>query len=293
MPDPETDRDADPDPEPDLTGRTCLVTGGNRGIGLAIATVLARAGGHVALVCRQPRSGDAAVAAIRAATGSDRLEYFVADLASQRCVRQLAEAVQRRHAVLDVLVNNAAVFEEQRKTTVDGREYTFAVNHLAPFLLTRLLLDRVTAAADGAVVTVAAANHRDIVDGAEDVDSLTGYDARVAYKRSKLANVSFTLELARRLGPAARVDSFHPGVVATRLLMEFRRVPFAERRERLAAEADPDAAAATALRLITTPGTGRYLEDGVAVAPSPLARDPELARRLWDRCSELTGLPAD
>jgi NAD(P)-dependent dehydrogenase (short-subunit alcohol dehydrogenase family) len=215
----------------------------------------------------------------------------VADLASQVSIRAAADEFRRRHDRLDVLVNNAATVSEHRQSTVDGRELTFAVNHLAYFLLARLLLDLVVAGR-GVIVNVAATNHRDAVDDVEDLDSLLGYEMRAAYKRSKLANVSFTLELARRLGTSARVNSFCPDVNATELLMQFRRVPPQEWAERLAQEASPDTAARVAMGLITSPGTGRYLEEGVDVEPSPLARDPELARRLWDQCSRLTGLDA-
>jgi NAD(P)-dependent dehydrogenase (short-subunit alcohol dehydrogenase family) len=273
----------------DLTGRICLVTGANRGIGRAISTALARAGAQVTLVCRDAaRAGDA-VREIRAETGSDRVDHLLADLSAQRSIRQLAARVEQRHRRLDVLVNSAAVACPQRQTTIDGREMTFAVNHLAYFLLTRLLLDRVRAADDGVIVNVAATNHRDAVD-VEDVDSRNGYEMRAAYKRSKLANVSFTRELARRLGETPRVNSFCPGVVATELLMRFRRVPREQWPERLAAEASPDTAARVAMSLIVSPGTGRYLEEGVDVTPSSLACDPDLALRLWRRCSTLTGL---
>jgi len=261
----------------------CLVTGGNRGIGFATGRALAKAGAQVTLVCRDPSRGAAAAQEIGA-------DYLVADLASQRSIRDLAAEVRRRHGRLDVLVNNAATISEHRQTTVDGRELTFAVNHLAYFLLTRLLLDLIQAADDGVVVNVAATNHRDIAEHAEDLDSVLGYDMATAYKRAKLANVSFTLELARRLGSTARANSFCPNVVATELLMRFRRVPRPEWNARLAAEASPDTAASVALSLITSPGTGRYLEEGVDVTPSPLARDRELAARLWRRCSALTGL---
>jgi NAD(P)-dependent dehydrogenase (short-subunit alcohol dehydrogenase family) len=278
----------------DLTGRTCLVTGANRGIGFATALALAQAGAHVTLVCRDPDRAAAAVHRIRRSTGTDNVEYLLADLSSQRSIRDLADRFLRRHTTLDVLVNNAATMSERRQLTVDGRELTVAVNHLAYFLLTRLLLDRVVAADDGVIVNVAATNHRDAVEHVDDLDSLHGYDMRAAYKRSKLANVSFTLELARRLGPSARVNCFCPNVVATELLMRFRRVPRPEWTDRLAAEADPMTAARVALSLVTSPGTGRYLEEGLDVPPSPLARDAELARRLWNRCSVLTGLdPSD
>jgi NAD(P)-dependent dehydrogenase (short-subunit alcohol dehydrogenase family) len=273
----------------DPAGAICLVTGANRGIGLAIGTALARAGAHVTLLCRDPVRAEAARDEVRRSTGNDRVDHLLADLASQASIRSAAEEFRRRHDRLDVLVNNAAVVSEQRQTTVDGRELTFAVNHLAYFLLTRQLLDLVVAGR-GVIVNVAATNHRDAVDDVEDLDSLHGYEMRAAYKRSKLANVSFTLELARRLGSSARANCLCPSVNATELLMQFRRVPPEQWAERLAREASPDTAAEVAMRLITAPGTGRYLEEGVDVEPSPLARDPELAHRLWQRCSHLTGL---
>jgi NAD(P)-dependent dehydrogenase (short-subunit alcohol dehydrogenase family) len=272
----------------DLTGRRCLVTGANRGIGLATSAALARAGAHVTLVCRDPVRAEAARDEIRRATGADGVDYLLADLASQASIRELAERFGRRHDRLDVLVNNAATVSEHRQTTVDGRELTFAVNHLAYFLLTRLLLDHLTAAA-GVVVNVAATNHRDASD-VDDLDSVRGYDMRAAYKRSKLANVSFTLELARRLDGSARSNAFCPSVNATELLMRFRRVPPEQWAERLAEEASPDTAAAVAMAIIASPGTGRYLEEGADIAPSPLAQDRDVAARLWRRCSELTGL---
>jgi NAD(P)-dependent dehydrogenase (short-subunit alcohol dehydrogenase family) len=278
---------------PDLTGRICLVTGANRGIGLATSIALARAGAHVGLACRDRDRAERAVAEVRLAADTDRVEYHLVDLASLQSIRDLATQVERRHDRLDVLVNNAATLSEVRQTTVDGRELTFAVNHLAYFLLTRLLLDRLRAAGDGAIVNVAATNHRDAVEDIEDVDSERGYEMRAAYKRSKLANISFTRELARRLGtarPAPRVNAFCPDVVATELLMQFRRVPTEDRPSRLAEVASPDTAARIALSLVTTPHTGRYLEGGVEVTPSPQACDPALAERLWRRCAELTGL---
>jgi NAD(P)-dependent dehydrogenase (short-subunit alcohol dehydrogenase family) len=277
------------DTSSDLTGRVCLVTGANRGIGRAISTALARAGAHVTLVCRDSVRAGAAAREISEDIGSDRVGYLVADLSSQRSIRQLADRVWESHRRLDVLVNNAAVACPERRNTVDGRELTFAVNQLAYFLLTRLLLDRVRAADDGVIVNVAAANHRDAVD-VEDVDSRNGYEMRNAYKRSKLANVSFTRELARRADGTARVNSFCPGVIATELLMRFRRVPAEQWPERLAAEASPETAARVAMSLIVSPGTGRYLEEGVDVTPSSLACDPDLALRLWRRCSALTDL---
>jgi NAD(P)-dependent dehydrogenase (short-subunit alcohol dehydrogenase family) len=228
---------------------------------------------------------------MRGAAGNDRGEYLIADLSSQQSIRDAAKEFEHRHDRLHVLVNSAATVSETRQTTVDGRELTFAVNHNAYFLLTRLLLDRVRAAGDGVIVNVAATNHRDSVD-LDDLDSVSGYEMRDAYKRSKLANVSFTLELARRVGPAVRVNALCPDVNATELLMQFRRVPQEQWVERLAVEAPPSNAARMIMSLVAA-GTGRYLEEGIDVIPSPLACDVDAAARLWNRCSEMTGLPAD
>ncbi len=281
----------DDNPTPDLRGRICLVTGSNRGIGFATSVALARAGGHVVMVCRDEARARTALDEMRGSAGTDLGEYLITDLSSQQSIRQAAKEFEHRHDRLDVLVNNAAMVSETRQITVDGRELTFAVNHLAYFLLTRLLLDRVRAAGDGVIVNVAATNHRDAVD-LEDLDSVNGYEMREAYKRSKAANVSFTLELARRLGGRARVNALCPDVNATELLMQFRRVPAEQWPERLAAEAPPSNAARVIMSLVAA-GTGRYLEEGVDIAPSPLACDREVAARLWRRCSEMTGLPAD
>jgi len=275
----------------DMTGRVCLVTGANRGIGLATSIEFARAGAHVCLVCRDPSRAEAAADEVRRSAHTDAVEFLVADLSSQRAILELVVRFRQRHMRLDVLVNNAATVSEQRQVSVDGRELVFAVNHLAYFLLTRLLLDSLLAARDAAIVNVAATNHRDITENIEDLDSRSGYDMRTAYKRSKLANVSFTLELARRLvGTSVRVNSFCPNVVATDLLMQFRRVPTEQWSSRLAAEESPRAAAMIALNLATSANTGRYYEEGVEVTPSPQACDPDLARRLWRQCSILTGL---
>jgi NAD(P)-dependent dehydrogenase (short-subunit alcohol dehydrogenase family) len=185
-----------------LSGKVCLVTGANRGIGYATSVALARAGAIVTLVGRNPARLRSARDVIRRTTGADRIDHLTADLASQAAIRSLSERFRARHDRLDVLVNNAATMSEQRQVTVDGRERTFAVNHLAYFLPTRLLLDLLVAA-QGVIVNVAASRHRDAVEGIEDLDSLAGYEMRAAYIRSKLVNVSFTLELARRLGASA------------------------------------------------------------------------------------------
>lgn len=279
-------------PAIDLTGRICLVTGANRGIGLATSIELARAGGHVIVACRDPSRAKLALQRIRNEVTGASVESMTVDLASQVSIRQLAQELRSRYQVLDVLVNNAATVSEHRQLTVDGRELTFAVNHIAYFLLTRLLLDRLRAADDAVVVNVAATNHRDATDE-RDLDSTRGYEMRAAYKRSKLANVSFTRDLARRAAGSVRAHAFCPDVVATELLMRFRRVPPPQWNEKLALEAPPRTAARVALCLVADPGTGHYLEEGVEVTPSPMACDPAYREWLWRRCCEFTGVAID
>jgi NAD(P)-dependent dehydrogenase (short-subunit alcohol dehydrogenase family) len=276
-----------------MTGRVCLITGANRGIGLATSTELARAGAHVVLACRDPARAIHACDELRWETGNSAVEFLTVDLASQASIRLLADRFSERFDRLDVLVNCAATVSEDRQVTVDGRELTFAVNHLAYFLLTRLLLDRLRVSADGVVVNVAATNHRDAPADIHDLDSLSGYEMREAYKRSKLANVSFTRELAHRTVGEIRVNAFCPDVVATELLMQFRRVPTQEWDAKLRREASPRTAALVAMSLIRSPDSGRYFEEGLEVTPSPLACDRTFGRWLWTRCSELTGLTGD
>ncbi len=180
-----------------MTGTTVLVTGGTGGIGLATAEALAGLGARVGIVGRDPARGEAAAERLRAAGGV--VDVFTADLSAQREVRRLAGEVLAAYPRLDVLLHNAGGYWATRHTTEDGLERTFAVNHLAPFLLTHLLLERLRASAPARVVTVSSGAH---AMGRIDLDDLQGqrsYSGQRAYNQSKLANVLFTFELARRL----------------------------------------------------------------------------------------------
>lgn len=271
--------------------RFCLLTGATSGIGRASALELARLGYRMVLVGRDRRRGEVVVREVRRATGGEGPELLVGDLSSGRGVRRVAEEFLGRHGRLHVLVNNAGVITRRRSVTEDGLETQFAVNHLAPFLLTRLLLDALRSSAPARVVTVSSEAHR---RGEIDFDDLQGerrYSPLEAYAQSKLANVLFTLELARRLeGTGVTANALHPGAIATKLLYAafppIRLVrPFLK---------GPREGARTVVYVSTAPElegvTGRYFRDRRPVEPSAPARDPALARRLWRRSEELAGL---
>src|SRR6059058_1353201 len=199
-----------------MAGKVVLITGGTGGIGKATAIGLATLGARVGITGRDLARAEEAAADIRATSGNTAVDAFAADLTSQAEVRRLATAVLAAYPRLDVLVNNVGGFWAHRHLTADGLERTFALNHLAPFLLTNLLLDRLTASAPARVVTVSSGAH---AGGRIDFDDLQGernYSGQRAYNQSKLANVMFSNELARRLdGTGVTATVCHPGVVRT------------------------------------------------------------------------------
>jgi NAD(P)-dependent dehydrogenase (short-subunit alcohol dehydrogenase family) len=280
-----------------MAGKCVLVTGATGGIGKATAAGLAALGARVGIIGRDRTRADAAAADIRAASGPG-VDVFVADMSSQREVRRLAAEVLDAYPRLDVLVNNVGGSWAHRHTTVDGLEHTFAVNHLAPFLLTNLLIERLKASAPARVVTVSSGAH---TTGRIDFDDLQGeraYSVQRAYSQSKLANVMFTYELARRLdGTGVTATVLHPGVVRTgfgaqdrgpmdRLAVLAR--PFMKRPER---------GAATSIFLAADPTvegvTGRYFVGREPRKSSKSSYDAAAAGRLWRISADLVGLSAD
>ncbi|HSG41417.1 MAG TPA: SDR family oxidoreductase [Thermoanaerobaculia bacterium] len=281
----------------DVRGKNILITGATSGIGLEASVVLAQRGARVVMVGRAPRRTEAAVADVIARSGSADVSHLLCDFASQADIRRLAQEVHGRLDRLDVLVNNAGAVHKKRGVTVDGIETTFAVNHLGYFLLTNLLLDLLVRSAPARVVTVASKSHRQGTLDFADLDFERGYAIMRAYARSKLANVLFAAELARRLaGTGVTSNSLHPGSVATNIwsgaplwakpliLLLYR--PFFLSVEK---------GAATIVQLAASPEldgvTGKYFEKGKPVAPAPLARDEALAKRLWKVSAALVGLP--
>lgn len=280
-----------------MHGRTCVVTGANSGIGREIAFGLAVRGARVVMVARDADRGEAARADVVERSGNDRVELVLCDLSSQRQIRELASTLLESCDTIDVLVNNAGLTLAEHRLTEDGIETTFAVNHLAPFLLTNLLLERMRAVAPARVVTVASDAHRGNVIDFDDVSAAGGYSSWRAYGASKLANILFTAELARRLeGTGVTATCLHPGVVRTHF---GRRGPwFVRLWFKLAGSflLTPEQGADTAVWLATSSEvegeSGGYYEKLRQVQPSSAARDRVAAATLWELSAELTGLQA-
>jgi NAD(P)-dependent dehydrogenase (short-subunit alcohol dehydrogenase family) len=279
-----------------MAGRVCLVTGATSGIGRETALGLAERGATVIVAGRDAARGRDAVAEIGRRTGRRDVELLVADLSSQAEVRRLAAEVRGRHDRLHVLVNNAAVITPTRSTTVDGLETQLAVNHLAPFLLTNLLLDVLKASAPARVVNVASQ-----VEGMAvlDFDDLGREKARYerldAYYQSKHANMLFTFELARRLaGGGVTANCLHPGVIGPNLLVAFEGRPSLLRFLTYRGRPTAKEGAATSLFVATSPTlegvSGRYFRDSAVARSSPRSLDAAVAARLWEVSEKLTGL---
>jgi NAD(P)-dependent dehydrogenase (short-subunit alcohol dehydrogenase family) len=281
----------------DLRGKRALVTGATNGIGRASAVALARMGAKLFIVARDPARASDTVAEIQRAVSGVEIQVLRADLASQADVRRAAAEFLAAGESLDILLNNAGVVQLSRTETVDGIETTFAVNHLAYFLLTNLLLERIRASAPARIVNVASDAHR--MGGPldfEDLGSAKRYSAMAVYGRSKLANVLFTRELARRLaGSGVTVNAVHPGVVRTGLGMN-NDAPILKFLANLARPffRSPEKGAATSIWACTAPElagvTGRYFSDLREQEPHALALDDVVASRLWEASAKLVGL---
>ena len=283
---------------PLMAGKSVLITGGTGGIGKATALGLAALGARVGITGRDPTRTEAAAAGIRAAPGSPAVDAFAADMSVQAGVRRLAAQVLDTYPRLDVLVNNAGGFWAHRHVTVDGLEHTFALNHLAPFLLTNLLLDRLIASAPARIVTVSSGAH---ARGRIDFDDLQGerdYSGQRAYSQSKLANVMFAYELARRLkGAGVTATVCHPGVVRTSFGAEDQATYFAvmARVARLFMKT-PAQGASTPVYLASSPEvegvTGRYFVDCKPRTSSKASYDTTAAAQLWQASAGLAGMTA-
>jgi retinol dehydrogenase 12 len=280
-----------------LAGKTFIITGANTGIGKITAKELARQGAHVIVACRSKAKTDPVIEEIKRETGNDKVEFVALDLGDLASVRKCAEELVARNVPFHGLVNNAGL-AGQRGLTKDGFEITFGTNHLGHYLFTRLLLDRLKEAGNARIVNVASKSHY----AAKGIDwsvlqkptrSRTGM---AEYSVSKLSNVLFTKELARRLdGTGVTTYALHPGVVATDV---WRKVPGPVRWIIKKFMITPERGAEASLRCATAPElateTGRYYDvGGTERKPSKLSEDVELAKTLWTKSAEWTGLSAN
>jgi NAD(P)-dependent dehydrogenase (short-subunit alcohol dehydrogenase family) len=278
-----------------MEGKTVVVTGANSGVGRATAEALARAGATTVMTARSKERGERALSDLRASTGSDRMRLVVFDLGDLVSVGEGAEEILEHCPQIDVLVNNAGLVLSRRSETKDGYESTFAINHLGPFYLTRLLTSRLKASAPARVVNVASVAHR----GArrldfDDLQTTKGYAAMKAYSRSKLANILFTNELAERLGPfGVTANSVHPGTVASGFAQDDDAKGFLSFGLKLIKPfiLTPERGARTSVYLASSPEvagvTGQYFVKCRLRQTSEGAQDSAAAQLLWTLSEQL------
>jgi NAD(P)-dependent dehydrogenase (short-subunit alcohol dehydrogenase family) len=278
-----------------MHGKVCMVTGATSGVGLVTAQALAHQGATLIVVGRNPERGAATVSRIQHETGNSAVELISADLSAQAQVRRLASEVQRRFTRLDVLINNAGALFLRRQLSPDGLEMTFALNHLAYFLLTNLLLDHLKASPAARIVNVSSEAHRGARLDFADLQGQHRYRGWRAYARSKLANILFTYALARRLeGTSVVANALHPGFVATNFGRNNRGITAVFFRIAQLAAISPEQGAQTIIYLASSPEvkgiTGAYFVKKKAVRSSQISYDRSAADRLWQVSAGLTAL---
>ncbi len=280
-----------------MQGKICMVTGANSGVGKATALGLAQMGASVVMVCRDRAKGETAQNGIMTKSGNNAVDLLLADLSSQQSIRQLAENFQQHYQHLHVLINNAGVFMLNRRETVDGLEMTFAVNQLAPFLLTNLLLDVLKNSAPARIVNVSSESHQSGSIKMDDLQGEKGYRPLKAYGQSKLALVMFTYELARRLeGTGVTVNCLHPGFTATHIAQS-GTVPFIRPLIKLIFRfgISPEEGAKTSIYLASSPDvegvTDKYFANSIPIRSAPISYDESLQRQVWEESARLVHLP--
>lgn len=276
-------------------GKICLVTGASRGIGFEIARALSSLGARVLLVGRDRQECSAAVERIRRDNGNAAVDYILADLSSQKEVREVASLV-RQYARLDVLINNVGASFPMRRESADGVEMTLALNHLSHFLLTNLLIETLKASEQARVVNVSSFLHARGRINFEDLEYHQGYNGLQAYAQAKLANLLFTYELARRLdGSGITVNAFNPGFVATYFALDHHGLLSTVRRLFTTHAITPAEAARSGVYLALSPEaatvSGGYFEGASPVDSSDASRDEEAALKLWQISAEMVRMP--
>lgn len=277
--------------------KTCIITGANSGIGKYTALELARRGAYIVMVCRNEDKAQRARQEIIEATGHPGIDIIIADLAHQHDIRKAADTFREKFDALDILINNAGIIPSERQETPEGIERCLAINHLAPFLLTNLLMPALESASSARVITVSSRVHR-LGASAFDIEDLqltSNYSPMKAYGISKLCNIMFTHELAKRTADTSiTANCLHPGVVNTQLADEaniwtkffyFIGKPFMQ---------SPKAGAQTPIYLATTDEvadiSGKYFNNKQITSPASIAFDDELTEKLWNKSKDLTGL---
>ena len=282
-----------------MTGKKVLITGATAGIGLAAASEIAGRGATVVLTGRSAPKCQAAVGLIRASHPDATVDWLVGDFAVQADVRELAAEYRRRYDRLDVLINNAGTIEPKPAYTPDGIERTLAVNHVAPFLLTNLLADMLIAGAPARVISVASVAHQRGAFDFADLQMRRGYRPYRAYSRSKLANLLFTHELARRLaGTGVTANAMNPGLVRTSLgrggglfpRLGYQTIHIVYRRQSLTPEQGADTIVFLACAPEVESATGQYFERRAPIPSSAASHDQLTADRLWALSEQLTGV---
>jgi retinol dehydrogenase-14 len=278
--------------------KVCLITGATSGIGRATAMGLANMGASVVMVGRDWGRGEAVMDEIKAKSGNNSVALMLADLSSQEEIRRLAHEFEEDYPRLDVLINNAGLFRSERITTADGLETTFAVNHLCCFLLTNLLLDVLETSVPSRIVNVSSGEQRNGTIDFDDLQGEEGYKGAKAYSQSKLANVLFTYELARRLeGTGVSANCLHPGAgVRTNFGSGVSGVFGVMVRALGPLMISPEKGAETSVYLASSPEvkgvSGRYFVKKAEARSSEMSYDERIARRLWEVSAELTKVPA-
>ena len=280
-----------------MGGKVALVTGGTSGIGKAAAIALAAMGAEVVVTGRNAERGRAAVAEIKEQSGNESVELMLGDIAEQDEVRRLAEEFKRGHDRLDVLVNNAGVVQTKRTETQDGIETTLAINHLAPFLLTNLLLDLLKESAPSRVVTTSSEAQRWGNIDFDDLQSKKKYRTMRVYGMTKLANIMFTYELAERLeGTGVTANCYHPGAISTNLGQNNGGVMALIGKGIKLFMRSPEEGADTLIWLSSSPEvegvSGKYFANRKEIGAKKVASDPIACKQLWETSEELTGLEA-
>jgi NAD(P)-dependent dehydrogenase (short-subunit alcohol dehydrogenase family) len=278
-----------------MSNKVCMVTGANSGIGKETARRLAELGATTIMVCRNREKGRKSLMEIRETSGNPKVELLLADFASLDSVRSMTIEFQKAHDSLHVLVNNAGLVRLTRSVTVDGLETTFQVNYLSHFLLTRLLLDLLMRNGPSRIINVSSASHYNGHLNLEDLQMQKGYGVMRAYGQSKLAQVLFTYELARRLeGKGVTVNALHPGTVATNIVgNSLGHFSFLGKLSRLVLMGPSDGAE-TSVYLASSKEvegiTGKYFDKKREKESSTESRDRQLAERLWVSSSKLVNL---